>query len=113
MIVNTTPSQDTVNQGSIIIRALSSITLEQADTITQAVRASGQSWNIETFDDYDGYLSILLEPSLDDDRVPAFFIGGTAQHLELFEVHGDDILAIASFSQAVQLSARLSSLIGY
>ena len=113
MIVNTTPSQDTANQGSIIIRALSSITLQQADTITQAVRASGQRWIVETFDDYDGYLSILLEPSVDDDRHPAFFIAGTAQHLELFEAHDDKVLPIASFSEVDQLSARLSSLIGY
>ena len=56
------------NQDHIVVRALSSITSEQADTIAQIVHASsGPSWDIQTVDDYDGYQSILIEPAIRSD----------------------------------------------
>ena len=58
--------RDAINQDLATIRALSSITSQQADTIAQAVQASGRAWDVQTIDDYDGYLSILIEPSVSD-----------------------------------------------
>ena len=111
MMFVTQPSQDTISQDLAIIRALSSITSQQADTIVQAVQASGRAWNVQTSDDYDGYLSILIEPSVSDSKQKFFFISGAASHLELFEAYDDDMMSLAKFNDVEELSARLLDLI--
>ncbi len=111
MMITTQPPRNTANQDSVIIRALSSITPQQAETIAQAVRASGRAWDVQTVDDYDGYLSILIEPSVSTDKQRSFFISGTTQHLELSEAHDDNLVAIANFSDVKVISARLLDLI--
>ncbi len=93
------------------IRALSSITHQQADIIAKAVQASGLAWETQTTDDYDGYLSILVEPLAQSDKQKFFFISGTTQHLELFEACDDDMTSVASFSDVEAVSARLLDLI--
>ncbi len=67
---------------------------------------------MQTTDDYDGYLSILIAPSVSDDKQKAFFISGTAQSLELFEAHDDNLISVAVFDHAERLSAQLLGLIG-
>ena len=104
--------RDAINQDSATIRALSSITSQQADTIAQAVQASGRARDVQTIDDYDGYLSILIAPSVSDDEQKTFFISGAAQHLELSEVDGDNMMFVAIFNDVEELTARLLDLIG-
>ncbi len=111
MMTTTHPHQN-ANQDPVIIRALSSITPKQADTIAQAVHASHQDCEIQIVDDYNGYLSVLIEPSVSRSEQKAFFISGTAQRLELFEAYNDDLALIATFSDVGDLSARLLDLIG-
>ena len=92
---------------------MSSITTRQAETIVQAIQADGRTCDIQIIDDYDGYLSILIEPNVSDNKQKAFFISGTAQHLDLFETCDDDSLtSVASFNDVADLSARLLHLIG-
>lgn len=111
MMFTTQLPHTTANQGSVTIRALSSITSQQAETIAQAVHASERAWDMQTFDDYNGYLSIVIEPSVSGDKQKSFFISGTAQHLELFETQDDNMGALASFSDVEAISARLLDLI--
>ncbi len=85
--------------------------LQQAGTITQAVRACGDVWDVQAIDDYDGYLSILIEPTVRSDEQKAFFISGTAQRLELFEAHDDNLIPVADFSDVERLSIQLLDLI--
>ena len=105
------PPSNSTNQDAIIIRALSSITPQQAATIKQAVQASSPAWEVMTADDYDGYLSILLQPSVSTDQQTSFFISGTARCLELSEANGDDLTTVATFSSAEALAMRLSQFI--
>ncbi len=92
------------------MRALSSITFRQAETIAQAVQASSQAWDVQTMDDYDGYLSILIEPSVSDEH-PAFVISGTTQHFKLFSLRDDDMGLVADFNDVEDLLPRLLRLI--
>ncbi len=112
MMTTTQPSRDIANQDATIIRALSSITSQQVETIAQAVQAGGRAWDVQTTDDYDGYRSILVEPSVQGDEQKAFFIAGTAKRLELFEAHDDSLVPVATFNDADRLSAQLLALIG-
>ena len=99
------------NLESATIRALSSITFEQAEIIVQAVRATRAGWNVHTADDYDGYLSILIAPDVSADKQTSFFVAGTAQRLEVFEACEDNMTSLASFNDAEGLSVALLDLI--
>ena len=67
---------------------------------------------MQTAHDYNGYLSILIQPSVGHDKQQVFFIAGTAQLLERLETHDDDdMTSIASFTNSADLSARLLDLI--
>jgi hypothetical protein len=92
---------------SLVIRALSSITPQQARTIEQAVQASRHAWDVITIDDYDGYLCILLQPSVSTDSQKAFFVSGTAHRLELSETTGDELTTLATFTSAEGLASQL------
>lgn len=111
MMTKSQPPRDAANQDTATIRALSSITAQQADIIAQDVQASGLAWTVQTTDDYDGYLSILIAPGVDDGQEKSFFISGTAQRLELFEAYQDNMVSLANFSDAEAVSARLMDLI--
>ena len=111
MMTISQPPRDASSQASVTIRALSSITPEQADTITKAVQASGSAWTVQTTDDYDGYLSILVEPTIHRDEQKSFFIAGTAQLLELFESHDDTLTKLDDFNTVDAISIKLIELI--
>ncbi len=107
---------NTAGQNPVIIRALSSITSQQVEIITQAAQVSDRGWYAYTHGDYDGYLSIVIEPGIRDARLPAYFISGTVELLELLElleVDNDNMLSIGYFDDATALSARLMDLIAH
>jgi hypothetical protein len=111
MMTASQPPRDVAHQHSVTIRALSSITPQQANIIVQAVRASGLDWVAQTTDDYDGYLSILVEPAAPDDNQKSYFISGTTQKFELFETQDDNLVALASCSDVTEISTILFNLI--
>ena len=110
MMTTSQPPRDTANLDPATIRALSSITSQQAETIARAVRAAEPAWEVQFIDDYDGYLSILIAPSVSDDEQKSFFISGSAQRLELFEAIDDSMSLVESFSDVEDLSAQLLSI---
>jgi len=100
-----------LNTESATIRALNSITSAQAEIIVQAILAIGPGWNVQTADDYDGYLSILIAPDISADEQASFFVAGTVQRLELFEACDDNMTSLASFNDAEGLSVALLNFI--
>lgn len=110
MMTKDKPVRD-LNLNSSTIRALSSITLDQTEIIVQAVRATGRGWDVQTTDDYDGYLSIMVTPSISADKETTFFVAGTAQRLELFKAYDDTMTSVASFNDAKDLSLVLLDII--
>ena len=99
------------NLESATTRALNSITSEQAEIIVQAVRAAGAGWDVQTADDYDGYLSILIAPDVSANKQTSFFVAGIAQRLELFVSSDDNMTSLASFNDVQGLSVVLLDLI--
>lgn len=111
MMTHEKPIRD-ANVDATVIRALSSITYEQADTIARVVEAVGPGWEVQATDDYDGYRSILIAPNASDDRKNSFFVAGTAERLELFEAYDDDMASLGCFDDTEALSERLIDIIG-
>lgn len=105
------PPRDAANRDLVTIRALSSITSQQAEVISKAVQASGLAWATQTTDDYNGYLSILVEPTINNEGQKSFFISGTTQRLELFEAQDEKLVQLASFTNVEAISAQLLKLI--
>lgn len=105
------PRRTAVNQDAAVIRALSSITLDQADKLTEIIRDAELAWDVQTFDDYDGYLSILLTPLIESENEKSFSITGKAECLELWQIHGDDFTPLESFDSVDQLSVRLMKIL--
>ena len=103
--------RNTVTQEEATLRALSSITPQQAETLIRALQAGSHAWDVRTIDDYDGYMSVLIEPKTLGGDMPAYFVAGTKQHLELLKAHNDDLTPIAVFSDIGELSAELMGFI--
>ena len=99
------------NLDSATIRALSSITSDQVEIIVQAVGATGLGWDVQTTDDYDGYLSILIASTASADKKTSFFVAGTMQRLKLFKAYDDNIRLVASFNDLEDLTVVLLDLI--
>lgn len=95
-----------------LLPALTSITSQQMDTVADIARASGQEWDVQAVDDYDGYRFILLETVGQGDEQKSFFVAGTAQRLELFESKDESLALIGAFSDMKTLKTCLSGLLG-
>ena len=106
------PRRTAANQDAAVVRALSSITLDQADKLTELIRGAEPAWDIQMFDDYDGYLSLLLTSLNQSASQKSFSITGKAARLELWEAQGDDLTPLGTFDSVDQLSVRLMKLLG-
>ena len=95
-------------QDFVVIRPLSSITSAQAETVAQAVAALPEPWVAERHDDYDGYLSIIISSA--DTDAPTFAVSGKVDHIELSEIHNDDLIARGCFVTIEAACAALTEL---
>jgi len=105
------PADDILTHGLALVPALTSITSKQVGAITDIACASGQEWDIQTADDYDGYRFILLETVGHGDDRKSLFVAGTAQRLELFEGKDEGLTLIGTFTDMKVLEASLAGLI--
>ena len=105
-------TDDSLTHDWTLVRALTSITSKQADTVAAVARASEQSWNVQVGDDYNGYRFILIEAVGHGDEQKSFFIAGTAQHLELLEGKDESLALIGTFTDMKVLETCLSGLLG-
>ena len=111
-MINTTQTlHDAIDQGQLVIRALSSITSEQASAIAAVVRASSKLWDVHAVDDYDGYLSLLIESAIIGDDQKAIFISGTMRRIEMARIQDDHLQSIGTFTDAEALGAQLTELL--
>lgn len=81
----TVPSR--FEQGSVVIRRLRSLGWVQAGIVAQAIATFEPNWRVDSHNDYDGYLSLVV--SSDDENAPTFAISGKADAIELSEVRDD------------------------
>ena len=100
-----------LDQGPVTIRALHSLTQQQADIITRAVAAGAPCWSVQTCDDYDGYLSILIEPVGTGPEQPAYYVSGTSSRIELAEARNDALTTLACFNDVRATAARLAKIL--
>lgn len=112
MISKTRPAHNVLTDEQALVPALTSITSRQVDAVAEIARASGQDWDVQAVDDYDGYRFILLETAGHGDEQESFFVAGTAQRLELFESNDDSLALIDTFTDIKTLETRLSGLLG-
>ena len=94
-------------KASLVIRALSSITPEQADLVVDSLATLAGSWFVERHDDYDGYMSIVISP--DDFDAPSLIMSGKANAIELSEMRDDTLHMRGRFSD---IDAAIGALLG-
>ena len=102
---------DGLTHDAALVRALNSITSNQVDAIIGIARASGQEWDVQAADDYDGYRFVLIETAGHGDEQKSFFVAGTAQRLELFETKDESPALIETFSTMAGLKSQLTRLV--
>jgi len=112
MINKTYPAHDALICDQALVPALNSITSKQADTVAEIARATGQDWDVQAGNDYDGYRFVLIETATYGDEQKSFLIAGTAQCLELFESKDESLALVGTFGDMGALKARLTSLVG-
>ncbi len=65
-----------LEQGPVGIRALNSLSRPHVEAV---VAVAGDGWAVQTTDDYNSYLSIIVEASEHASDRPAYLISGTVQ----------------------------------
>ena len=86
------------SQAPVVVRALHSLTAQNADTIGRTIAELDRGWAVQTWDDYDGYLSILIEPVDQDAAQPSYSISGTVKRIELAKLCGDEMITLGAFT---------------
>ncbi len=111
MIKMMQPSQSDrdLEQGPVTIRALRSLTSDQAEIVSKAVTAVPGEWAVEYHDDYDGYLLIMISPDPSSSAGPAFLISGKADEIDVAELHDDEMHQLGCFSTIEEATAELAN----
>src|SRR5579875_3792876 len=93
--------REDLHLNGVRIRALHSLRVKDAETVQHAIAYVPSDWSVQSFDDYDGYLSILVEPR-DNSGQPAYLISGTTKQVEMASVHGDDLYTVGRFGMVAE-----------
>ena len=101
-MINTRYANDSYDLGPAVIRALSSLTHDNAGTIAEAVEAGAPDWEVDRVHEPDGYVAVFVSLKDDMDAQPTYWISGTPQHIELSEVHGDTLRELGPFDSLEQ-----------
>jgi hypothetical protein len=99
-------------QGPVTIRALSSLTSEASGVVKRAVERAAPDWCVDTIDDYDGYLSIVVSRVDEHEGDPTFLISRRADQIELARLQADQLRSIATFATIEDATATLIGLLG-
>ena len=107
--MHTHPTSANLDQNFALVRAFRSLRVGDADIIAKVVDAFGDTWSVQTGDDYDGYLFMLIEPSDDkDEQLPNYMVTGQIGQIELAMVDGDDCRTLGRFEDIYGLTAELT-----
>ena len=105
MITHATGSQS----DQVLVRAFRSLRVADAEIIAEAADRFDGAWAVQTCDDYNGYLFILIEPVGDHaEPSPSYMVSGQTGQLELAMVDHDDYRTLARFSNIDEVAAGLS-----
>ena len=97
------------DQQAAFVRAFRSLTFQDAEIVAQLIDVFGSTWSVQTSDDYDGYLFMLIEPSAERrERLPSFIVSGKIGKIELAVVDGDDCRTLGCFGDIYGLTAELT-----
>ena len=66
---------------------------------------------MQTCDDYDGYLSILIEPAGHSPERTTYYISGTTSWIELAEIHDESLTTLGLHQNAAELAIILSNVL--
>jgi hypothetical protein len=92
-----------------LVRALRSLRLEDAQVVSKIVDGF-ENWSVQTGDDYDGYLFMVIEPSPEHlAQPPSYMVSGQTGQIELAAVHGDACQPLGRFDDIYGLTAELCS----
>ncbi len=97
-----------LEQGLVTIRALRSLTTDQADLVSKAVAALPGEWTVEHHDDYDGYLLIMISPNNSSTEGAAFLISGEVDEIDVAELHHEELRHLGCFSTIEAATAELT-----
>ena len=99
-----------LQHGPAVIRALSSLSSSHVEAMTAV---AGDLWAVQIANDYDGYLSIIVEPTDPTSDRPSYLISGTVQQIELAEVRNEALTTLLAATEidaiASELARRLQS----
>ena len=109
--MDTSQCVQNLEQGPVTIRALHSLTQQQAAIITRVVAVVAPRWSVQSCDDYDGYLSVMVEPVGPSPEQPTYYISGTINRIELAEVRQDTFTALACFNDISAVATRLAKIL--
>ena len=100
-----------LEQGPVTIRALRSLTRQQADVVNQIVTKIAGQWAIEFHDDYEGYLSILVLSAEPGREGPVYIVSGTNSRIEVSVMDEDTLRDVGCYQCMNQAAARLSEVL--
>lgn len=93
-----------------LMRAFRSIRGADAEIIARVADRFGGAWAVQTCDDYDGYLFVLIEPAGDSAKQsPSYMVSGQTGQLELAMVDHDDCRTLGRFSNIDEVASALDS----
>ncbi len=108
-MMHTRPASSDLDQNSTLVRALRSLRVGDAKIVAEVVDAFGGSWSVQTCDDYDGYLFMLIEPSAEQaGQPPSYVVSGKTGQAELAVVDADDCHTLGCFGDIYGLAAELT-----
>ncbi len=99
-----------LDQNTTLVRALRSLSISDAEIVAKKVNAVGGNWSIQTVDDYEGYLFMLIEPAPESaGRLSSYIVSGKCGQSELAIIDGDLCQTLSRFSNIDSLAAELAS----
>ena len=110
-MIKTLPTDQQLDMGPVTIWALRSLTKSHMDHVTKAVGALPAAWFLDIHDDYDGYLSAIIEPA--DQSSATFLLSGTIERIEISMMDRDDriLTCCGSFTTIEAAIAELQTLL--
>ena len=92
-----------------LVRAFRSLRVADAEIVAGVADRFDGAWAVQTCDDYNGYLFVLIEPVGNHaEQSPSYMISGQTGQLELAMIDRDDCHTLANFSNIDEVAVGLS-----
>lgn len=109
-MIKARPADQQLDMGPVTIRALRSLTKSHMESVARAVAALPTEWSLDVHDDYEGYLSVIIEPA--GHGSATFLLSGTTEQIDVCKLDRDDqMLNCGSFNTIGAATAQLQTLL--